>query len=393
MTVIIHRRKLLAAGLGAIAVTAGGRAYASLAAGEKKLVFVILRGALDGLSAVVPYADENYRRRRGALAIGAPGEPGGALALGEGFGLHPNFKRLYALWGEKRLAILHAAASPYRERSHFDAQDILESGGAAVFAQKDGWLNRALALSGGAGVAVGAGLPLALQGPARASSFSPSDQPAPDDDTLMRLGDLYAGDTALADALAKAIETNVLLEGSDMKAGRRNLAGWPNVAATLGKLLAAPGGPAAGVIAFDGWDTHANQGGAEGALANRLAALDDSLKALEAELGPAWRDTVVVVATEFGRTVSVNGTRGTDHGTGGVAFALGGAVRGGRFLGDWPGLADSALYERRDVAPANDLRALFKGAIAAQWGLDRAALGASVFPGTAGAPLFDDLVG
>lgn len=172
-------------------------------------------------------------------------------------------------------------------------------------------------------------------------------------------------------------------------AGKRIIAAnIRNAARPRRRLLSTP---SAGVIAFDGWDTHANHGGAEGPLANRIAALDTAIKALQAGLGATWRDALVVIATEFGRTVSVNGTRGTDHGTGGVAFALGGAVKGGRFLGDWPGLSDAALYERRDVAPANDLRALFKGALAAHWGLDRAALGARVFPGIVGAPMFDDI--
>ena len=160
---------------------------------------------------------------------------------------------------------------------------------------------------------------------------------------------------------------------------------WPALAATAGRLIAPDEAPIAAVLAFDGWDTHANQGGASGALAVRLKALDDSLAALKEALGSAYANTMIVVATEFGRTVRINGTGGTDHGTGGTAFALGGAMNGGRMLGDWPGLGAGALHEGRDVAPANDLRSLFAAILREHWGVDRRDLESRVFPGFANA--------
>ncbi len=377
---IDRRRALIAAG-GAVAFAAGGaRAAVSNTSGARKLVLVILRGAMDGLAAIAPVNDPNYRRLRGKLALT------GGLALSDGFVLHPKLAFLHAAYLGGEAAILHAAASPYRDRSHFDAQDVLESGGGgAVYELSDGWLNRALAAGEKReGVALTSALPLVLRGPAPASSYAPSFAPAPSDDTIARLADLYADDPVLGPALAKGVATANLADGAAMAAARGGRGGsvaaqWAGVAQSAAKLLAAPGGPAAAVLSFDGWDTHANQGADDGALAQRLAALDASLGALKTALGPVWRQTVVIVATEFGRTVSINGTGGTDHGTGGAAFLAGGAVKGGRLLGDWPGLAN--LHEGRDLRPATDLRALFMGALAEHWGLEAHALTTKVFPG------------
>jgi uncharacterized protein (DUF1501 family) len=374
------RRALLAAG-GAFALTQSSLAFASTP-GERKLVLVILRGALDGLAAVAPVADPAYARLRGRLAL----PPEAVLPLTDGFGLHPALTFLKQSWDQRELALLHAAASPYRDRSHFDAQDVLESGGQAVYAVNDGWLNRALGPSR-QGVAIAQTVPLVLRGPNTASSWAPSEAPDAAADTIQRLMDLYAGDPLLAPALAQAVATQAVAEGAAMagmeaRLGRRNGPGaYRAVADVAARLLMAPGGPAAAVLSFDGWDTHANQGSTQGALAFRLAGLDAALGALKTALGPRWRQTVVVVASEFGRTVAENGTGGTDHGTGGVALVLGGGVRGGRFLGDWPGLAPAALYQNRDLAPANDLRALFAGVLAGHWGLDQQTLTSQVFPG------------
>jgi uncharacterized protein (DUF1501 family) len=386
----IDRRALLTLAAGGVAFAGGAKAARSAAAGDRKLVLVILRGAMDGLAAAPPYADADYARLRGDLAIPAPGAVGGAAPLSNGFGLHPSFEFLHAAWREKTLCVLPAASSTYRERSHFDGQDVLESGGAGVFTQNDGWLNRALGATGLAGVAMAASMPLVLRGTGVATNFAPSVQPAADEDTIRRLMDLYAADGELAATFAKGVETSMTaMNLADAPKGRNSLAAWPELARALAAILAAPGGAAAGVIAFDGWDTHINQGGSTGALANRLGALDKSLAALKEGLGAAWPQTVVVVATEFGRTVRVNGTRGTDHGTGGAAFLVGGAVRGGKMLGDWPGLSNAALYEGRDVAPANDLRSLFKGVLADHWGVSSATLDQNVFPGSSGvAPFF-----
>jgi uncharacterized protein (DUF1501 family) len=299
------------------------------------------------------------------------------------------------------LTILPACASPYRERSHFDAQDVLETGAAEVFGASDGWLGRALTalppeLKRDA-VAISGSLPLVLRGSASATSWAPSLGPSASDDTLSRLMDLYAGDALLGPALASAIATNSIasasgLEGMEGKGRRGGPGAYKGLADAAARLLSAEGGPAAAVLSFDGWDTHANQGAANGQLALRLAGLDTALRALRRGLGAHWAKTVVAVVTEFGRTVAENGTGGTDHGTGSAAFLLGGAVSGGKFGGDWPGLAPRALFQGRDLAPANDLRSVFMTVLQDHWGLERDTLGRTVFPDAGGVRAFSGLV-
>jgi uncharacterized protein (DUF1501 family) len=386
---MINRRAALRIG-GALAVAGlGGSAAFAATAGDKKLVVFILRGAMDGLAAVVPHGEREYAGLRGRIAL----TPEQTLPLTAGFGLHPSLAFLHQSWKSGELGVLHAAASPYRDRSHFDGQDVLESGGQQVYALSDGWLNRAIGAMPkelkAEGVAVAPTIPLVLRGPATATSWAPSVAPPADQDTLARLMDVYADDPLLGPTLVQAIETAAVVGESGMGSGanRRGRFGAEaarQLAEAAAKLLSAPGGPTAAVLSLDGWDTHANQGGAEGQLANRLATLDASLKALKDGLGPTWKNTVVLVATEFGRTAAINGTGGTDHGTGGASFVLGGAVKGGRMLGDWPGLSRAALYQNRDLAPANDLRGLFMGALETHWGLDPRTLETSVFPGATG---------
>ena len=342
---LITRRAALLAGGAMFLAGSAGALTVSRQAGDRKFVLVILRGALDGLAAVVPYGDAHYRAARGKLALAPPGETNGVLPLSEGFGLHPNLAFLYKQWTGDALAIVPACASPYRERSHFDAQDVLETGAAEVFGASDGWLGRALtALPADLkreAVAISGSLPLVLRGSASATSWAPSFAPSASEDTLNRLMDLYAGDALLGPALASAIETNAIASASGMdgmggKARRNGPGAYKGLAEAAARLLSAEGGPAAAVLSFDGWDTHANQGGANGQLALRLAGLDVALRELRNGLGAHWPKTVVAVVTEFGRTVAENGTGGTDHGTGSAAFLLGGAVSGGKFGGDWP---------------------------------------------------------
>lgn len=388
LPLMTRRAALIAGGAAFLSGSAGALTF-SKQAGDRKFVLVILRGAMDGLAAAAPYGDAHYRALRGKLALAAPGESGGVLPLTEGFGLHPNLTFLHAQWTSDALAILPACASPYRERSHFDGQDVLETGAAEVFGASDGWLGRALtALPSGAAreaVAISSALPLVLRGSSSATSWAPSFAPSASDDTLNRLMDLYAGDAMLGPALASAIETNAIASASGMDSmdgkGRRAGPGaYKGLAEAAGRLLSAEGGPAAAVLSFDGWDTHANQGAANGQLALRLAGLDAALRALKDGLGPHWSQTVVAVVTEFGRTVAENGTGGTDHGTGSTAFLLGGAVSGGKFAGDWPGLAPKALFQGRDVAPATDLRSVFMTVLQDHWGLERGLMTRTVFP-------------
>lgn len=374
----LSRRGLLAGATAAAALAHSGAVFAR-AKTEKRFVFVILRGALDGLTAVPPVGDPGYAPLRRKTLIAADA----ALPLSAPFALHPSFATLHELYRAKEALVVHAAATPYRQRSHFDGQDVLENGGVSALELSDGWLNRAIAeLKGARGLAVGQQLPLAMRGPAPAASWAPSNLPEPDEDTAARLAHLYDGDPILGPALQEAMATQAVLEGAaTMNGAKDRSGGYIAVAARAGaRLLAAPDGPRIAMLQFPGWDTHVNEGGAQGQLANRLAALDRGFAALKEELGPAWRDTVVVVATEFGRTARENGDGGTDHGTGAAAFVLGGAVRGGRVLADWPGLRDADLYQNRDLRPTSDLRAVFKGVLSEHLGIARKALDTNVFP-------------
>jgi len=384
-----RRRFLVAAGAGGFALACPGLALARTA-GDSRLVVVILRGALDGLAAVPAVGDPNYRRQRGALAIDAPGTAGGALALDADFALHPALTGLHGRYQQQELLVFHAAATPYRERSHFDGQDWLEAGAAHA---RDGWLNRSLAslpnaVSGERGIALGSTMPLALRGAAPVTTWAPSRMPDADADTLNRIGLLYAEDPLLAQRFSEALaaaEIAGTMGGVGPAFGAR---AFEQLARAAGRFLAAPEGPRVAVLESGGWDTHANQGAANGQLANRLQGLDRGLQELASALGSVWADTAVLVVTEFGRTVAVNGTNGTDHGTASCALLLGGAVAGGRVVADWPGLAAGDLYQGRDLRPTMDLRRVFKGVLHDHLGVAPARLEDRVFPGSrAAAPL------
>ena len=362
--------------------------FAAAATSDARLVLVLLRGALDGLAAAAPVGDPHYASARGAMALSAAD---GIVPLDDLFALHPALSFLGAQWQQRQLALLHAVATPYRERSHFDAQDVLESGHARPHAAQSGWLNRALAglprAEGGplprqAGVALAAGVPLLLRGPAEVASWSPSRLPQLSDDTIERLADLYAGDALLSRRLADATAAQALAGGggADMAGGRGGLAQLAQAARTAAGFLLRADGPRVAVLETTGWDTHANQGETQGALAARLAALDGGLRTLQQELGVAWQHTAVLVVTEFGRTVAINGTRGTDHGTGSAAFLLGGAVRG-QVVSDWPGLSPAALYQGRDLAPTLDLRDIQAALLQQHLRIDPAFIAREVFPG------------
>ncbi len=381
-----------------------GLAFASTP-DDARFILVILRGAMDGLAAVVPYGDPDYRELRGPLAIASPGEANGALDLDGRFGLHPAFEALHGLYGEKQLAVLHAVATPYRERSHFDAQNLLENGTPKPMGAQTGWLNRAAATlpqrRGGkpVGLAAGESVPLVLRGPAPVTSWAPSTLPDADADTVNRLMDLYRNDKVLGPALAEAMETEQVLkeagEGGTMSSGmaRGNPANlFKTLTNSVGKLMAEPDGPRVGAVDLTGWDTHANEGAAKGGLANHFKALDSSLATLRESMGATWQRTAVLIVTEFGRTAATNGTRGTDHGTGTVAFLLGGAVSGGRVVTTWPGLARSALYQQRDLMPTTDLRSVMKGVLRDHLHVGSAALDETVFPDSADAKPLDDLI-
>jgi len=364
---------------------------AQLTRRRARFVLVVLRGALDGLAAVPPLGDRDYASLRGEFALRPPGEAQGALPLNGFFGLHPALNFLHESYAARELTVFHAVASPYRERSHFDGQDVLENGTPLPHASQSGWLNRALAESPGAaqresGVALGQNVPLVMRGPAEVTSWSPSKLTGLDEDTLARITDLYAHDPLLAVRLADALAADAMVAQSGGMDGMVAAGGadrYAEIVHAAAGFLRQEGGPQVAVFDTTGWDTHANEGGATGQLAGRLTALDKGLATLRAELGPAWSDTAVLLITEFGRTAAINGTRGTDHGTATMALLVGGAVAGGRVIADWPGLSSRALYQGRDLMPTLDLRCVLKGLLEEHLGVPTRALDSSVFPGSA----------
>ncbi|NMN04531.1 MULTISPECIES: DUF1501 domain-containing protein [unclassified Novosphingobium] len=373
---MLHRRHFLSfAGIGAGTLLVAPHMALAAVETERRFVFIIQRGAADGLNIVVPYADPAYASLRGALAI----DPAAAIRLDGTFALHPALKETAGMFAQKQAMFVHAVASPYRDRSHFDGQNVLETGGTQAYQVKDGWLNRLVTMLPKArdtAIAIAPTVPAALRGPMQVTSYAPSGLPTPSDDLMLRVGQLYAQDSQLHPAWAAALDARQLADGSGAKQDP----------ASLGRLTASfltkPHGPRIAMLETGGWDTHSGQ---EGRLANQLKALDSLLAALRDGLGPVWNQTTVLVATEFGRTAAANGTGGTDHGTGSVAWVLGGAVKGGRVIADWPGLANNQLYENRDLRPTAALDALIAGLAAESLGLDPDRVARRLFP-LAGSP-------
>ncbi|SIT46286.1 conserved exported hypothetical protein [Paraburkholderia ribeironis] len=369
---MLSRRQFLsvaaaAAGAGALLVSPR-IAFASVAT-DRRFVFVIQRGAADGLNIVVPYAEPAYATLRGALAIDTSNAP----RLDGSFALHPALAQTAAMYANHEVVFVHAVASPYRDRSHFDGQNVLETGGASPYQIRDGWLNRLVAQLPATrenAIAFAPTVPMALRGTAAVSSYAPSALPQAPDDLLARVSQLYEQDAQLRPLWESAMTTR----------GLAGAAGARQDPASLGKLaagfLSREDGPRIAMIETGGWDTHSAQ---NARLANQLKALDTMLAALRDGMGPAWSKTTVLVATEFGRTAAANGTGGTDHGTGSVAMVLGGSVQGGRVIADWPGLAPHDLYEARDLKPTTSLDALIAGAASESLGLDPQRTAAALF--------------
>ena len=385
---MLSRRDLLKAAGAAGTVAAFGPRTLAFAAvpTESRLVIVILRGGVDGLALAPAPGDPNYQALRRHLADQSTDDGPGNIDLDGFFGLHPMLSDLLPIWQAGELSVVHAATTGYRDRSHFDAQDLLENGLARLSGTADGWLNRALGYFGATeprlATAVGYGTPLILRGTSPIASWAPRRLPRPDPGYLTNLLAISRSDAVIGTALAEGIRTeqrNRALLGDDLSLGRgtSTRAAIADLARAAGKLLSAKAG--ARIAAFDigGWDTHGYQ---NIALSYRMSYLNDGLVALKQGLGAAWSNTVVVVITEFGRTAVPNGTNGTDHGTAGAALLLGGAVRGGRVVADWPGLGQSALYQGRDLMPTTDLRAVFKGVLANHLKVDPAYIERHVFP-------------
>jgi uncharacterized protein (DUF1501 family) len=382
MMLQLSRRAAL---LGLTSAVTLGRASLALAAAptEQRFVVVILRGALDGLSAVVPHGDPALAGQRAELV------PEGLLDLGGFYGLHPALANLHTMYGDGELLPVHAVAGPTRVRSHFEAQDCLESG--ADHRMTSGWLNRAVSAmpadtgnrSGSDAMAIGVSVPLLLRGPATVGNWAPHGIISPPADLYTQIAALNQADRVTGPAIVEGLSergfTGEVLsaDGTEQPAGNRYA--FPALARAGGEMLRAADGPRVAAMEIGGWDTHVAQ---VPRLTRVLADLDAGLAGLKDGLGPAWKQTAVLVMTEFGRTVRVNGTKGTDHGTATVAFVLGGAVAGGRVAADWPGLGPGKLLENRDLQPTADLRAVAKGLLARHLGLAAEAL-ATVFPDSA----------
>jgi len=381
---------------------------------DPRFLTIVLRGALDGLATVAPVGDPDWIRLRGDKALTLEGQ-NPALPLDSFFALNPAMPELHRLYRAGHATIVHAAATSYRERSHFDGQDVLESGFGKPGATDSGWLNRALAALEPDGrinpnnreaFAVGPVTPLIVRGAAPVMSWTPPRLQPSSDDTLMRLLDLYRHTDA---GLARVLEERMGLAaiaragGVAMTPQKGNpqpgqgpaaqvRAYFAEAAGAAAKFMARPDGPRVGALAFDGWDTHQDEGAVGGRLAALLGALDGAIAAIEKEMGPAWQETVVAVVTEFGRTARINGTEGTDHGTATVALLAGGALKGGRVIADWPGLKDANLYEGRDLKPTTDLRAVIKGVLKEHLHLSDQVLATKVFPDSVAARPMTGLV-
>jgi uncharacterized protein (DUF1501 family) len=346
-----------------------------------RFVFVLLRGGFDGLAAVVPYGDPDYRALRGTFAF----NESELTPLDETFGLAPGLSPLRSVWDANELAVLHALAIPHRTRSHFDGQAILETGLDHPVGSSDGWLNRLLQVMSGrrAGIAIAAGMPLSLTGSFEVESWSPTKLGVVDDAFLERLAVLYRSDAALQGRFEAALQQQNLVGEEPMSGGNARRGGITPLMQAAARILRQDQGPNIAAMEFSGWDTHANQGMAGGALDRLLGQLAEGLVAFRTEMSTAWRSTTVVVMTEFGRTARPNGTRGTDHGTAGAGFVLGPRLARARVVSDWPGLGASALYEGRDLKPTLDTRAALKAALAGTFDLTPAQL-ERIFPGSAG---------
>lgn len=349
--------------------------------GNSRLVLIILRGAMDGLSAVIPFSEPELANWRAPLV---PAE-NTLLKLDHQFALHPAFENMFQLHQQGELAIIHAVATPYRQRSHFDGQNVLENGleQAGIYT---GWLNRALQHNSNTqAMAIGQAIPLVLRGATSVPSWTPPNLPPVNDDTLNRLVRLYNHDAYLGPRLEQALIARNIAGSRPAMSGQNNQ-GFNTLVTAAVNFLSAPDGPNVVVLENDGWDTHAGQGNEQGTLARKFVELDVSISRLKAGLASKWKDTAVVVVTEFGRTVRVNGALGTDHGTGGVAFVAGGALalrhNASSVLGNWPGLAEHELHEGRDLQATTDLRSVLKTVLHQHLGYSYQMLNEQVFPGS-----------
>lgn len=396
---LITRRTFLHLGTFTLCVGVGlPRIALAFAPTEKRFLFIFLRGGMDGLFSVPPHGDPDFARARTDLATPKPGQPDGALRLNDLFGLHPALPSFYQLYQQQQLAVFHAVASPYRERSHFDAQNLLENGTDKPHLRESGWLNAALlslqAPKKTRAIAIGTSIPLSLIGNASVTSWAPSKLPRARGGLAERLQKLYAADPQLKEALTSAQSTQVemnevhkdrreqMAADGDSEGGKRLRQAFAVYMRAAGKFLSDADGPRIATVDLSGFDSHAGQANANGQPTQSLKLLDTGLMAFKEQLGETWKQTAVLIVTEFGRTVAMNGSRGTDHGTATAAFLAGGAVKGGRVIADWPGLSPAKLYQERDLQPTLDLRRVEMAVMRDHMGISEADLYKDIFPGS-----------
>jgi uncharacterized protein (DUF1501 family) len=384
---MITRRSFVtsAAAIGGLALLGFPRMAFARAAGDRRFIFIIQRGAADGLNILAPTGDPSYAALRGDFAP----ELASGSRLNSFFTLHPALAETAKIYAAKQALFVHAVASPYRDRSHFDGQNVLETGGSAAYRIKDGWLNRFLGLvpaGDSKALALSPTVPMALRGSHEVSSYAESQLASPSDDILARVGSLYENDSQLHGLWSAAMD--IRMKAGDAMGGARSGQKGQATGALAARMLSGDGARIA-MIETNGWDTHSGQ---RGRLSAQLRELDQMLAALKSGLGSEWSNSLVVVATEFGRTVRPNGTGGTDHGQASVAMLLGGAARGGQVIADWPGLRETDLYEGRDLKPTIDLDSMIAGALARHYALDPPRVMASLFPEGRSSPLPQALV-
>lgn len=377
---MLDRRTLLASGAAAATMAAfAPRIALAQTGGEKRLLVLVMRGATDGLSLAAPVADPAFRDLRAAWLDTYADAP----KLDGTFRLHPALGEVAKMYSNGDALVANAVATSYRERSHFDAQNLLESGASRPFERRDGFLNRLVGLASDGdmtAIALSPAMPLALRGANPATTYAPSNLPQASEGLLARLPALYGDDPQLAAIWQQAQDLEGLADSSDMVSLRK-----ASDAGTLAaRMLSEDDGARIAMLDIPGWDTHANQ---PRMLERGFGNFDALLSAFRTGIGQVWKDTLVLAVTEFGRTAAINGTGGTDHGTAGAALLMGGGIKGGRVLTDWPGLASSQLYEGRDLRPTMSLEALVAGALAEHFALDATHAMDVLFPGRDARPL------
>lgn len=361
--VITSRRnllKMIGAGLAVLSVPMGSSiAFAAAQTPRPKIVWVILRGALDSLHTIIPTTDKQYKQLRPKLSSSfkAP-----LLPLDKRFALHPALSNLHQWYQEKALTPVVAVSSGYQRRSHFDGQDFLETGLADID-YDNGWLARAIDVKNKRALAVSRATPISLRSSEQVNTWYPSNLKSADDDIYQALSTLYQQDEVLQTALAKGLEVKDMVMDKQKKKTRKQ-GKFIDLTKACAKLMTGEKGVDCAMLELGGWDTHNNQANR---LNSKLTELDEGLAQLRAGLADDWQNTVIIVATEFGRTAKENGTLGTDHGTGSALLLAGGALKGGIVKGNWPGLAEHELFEKRDLMPTSDSFSWIASVLAQHW--------------------------